>query len=879
MPLEEGKRLGLYEILSPLGSGGMGDVYRAHDTKLGRDVAVKVLPEHFAEDKDRMARFEREARVLASLNHPNIAAVYGLEESEGLHFLVMELVPGESLASKIQKGPLPVDEVMRITRQLIDALEAAHENGIVHRDLKPANVQITPDGLVKVLDFGLAKVETGEAPATDTSLSPTMTRDATQAGIILGTAPYMSPEQARGLPIDKRSDIFSFGCVVFEMLTGRKAFEGDLVSDVMASVIKSEPDWSLLPRPAEGFQKLLERCLEKDSKKRLRDIGDARVELEDATKPPEAVAPTSARAWRFVIALAAASAVVGAAVTALITRSSSSAPGAGGTIRLRMEVATPQPTPSLALSPDGRTLVQADSSEGLYLRPLDSWETQKLPSVDAAVYPFYSPDGEWIGFVNRENSGLYKVSVDGGMTVRVSDLPEYGVEPSWTERGTILIGAAGGIWEVGESGGELRRVLELPPNEGARAPFLPPGGRSILFQRVHPGGESIAALDLDSGEVTTLVSNGVAPKFLRSGHLVYVSGTTLMAAPFDAGRCELLGPAASLIEGVGVHAASAVLNFISTYAPIAISPSGTLAYYPAAAEGAARPLVSLDPSSAGAPETTSLTERVSRDLRVSPDGTKLAAHHMGGENDIWIYDFERETMSRLTTDPQEDETPAWSPDGRSIAFASQRGGQRTILRVPSDGSKAPEPLIALDYHAHVSDWSPDGKWLVLDVDVGPSRDVWLFDVEGSGEPRPLLDSRFNEALARVSPDGRLMAYVSDESGRFEIYVQRFPELGEKELLSNEGGSEPVWSRDGRRLFYRSPTHVMAVNVTPGSSLAFSSPEPVFEDRFYMPWDTHTHYDALPDGRFIMLGGEGADATAHINVVVNWIEEVEARVPR
>ena len=454
----------------------MGEVYRARDTKLGRDVAIKVLPEHFAEDKDRMARFEREARVLASLNHPNIAAVYGLEEDEGFHYLVMELVPGESLAAKIQKGPLPVADVFAIARQLIDALEAAHENGIIHRDLKPANVQVTPDGHVKVLDFGLAKVETGEASSTETSLSPTMPRDGTQAGIILGTAPYMSPEQARGKPVDKRSDIFSFGCVVFEMLTARKAFAGELVSDVMAAVIKSEPKWSLLPRSASRLRKLLGRCLEKDPQKRLRDIGDARVELEEAARTPLDVGEdTDLISRRRALILAAIGSLVVAIVTGLLVARWAPSPEVRGDVtRFRIEV------PGLgwiALSPDGRTFVHAPRGQGgVHVRSLDSWESRELQGVEnqAVRSPFFSPDGKWLGFVNMGDGDLYKIAIEGGAPIRVSDIPEFWTDSSWAEKGTILLSGAGGIWEVDDTGGSLRPLISLPENEGASAPVMLP---------------------------------------------------------------------------------------------------------------------------------------------------------------------------------------------------------------------------------------------------------------------------------------------------------------------------------------------------------------------------------------------------------------------
>ena len=857
-----------------------GEVYRARDTKLGRDVAIKVLPEHFAEDKDRMARFEREARVLASLNHPNIAAVYGLEESDGFHYLVMELVPGESLAAKIQKGPLPVADVLAIARQLIDALEAAHENGVIHRDLKPANVQITPDGQVKVLDFGLAKVESGEATSTETSLSPTMPRDATQAGIILGTAAYMSPEQARGLRVDKRSDIFSFGCVVFEMLTGRKAFEGELVSDVMAAVIKSEPNWSLLPRSASRLRKLLGRCLEKDPKKRLRDIGDARVELEEAARAPLDVgADTSLIPRRRALILALVSSLLVAVVTGLLVWRWAPSPELRGDVtRFQIEVTR---LGEIALSPDGRTLAHATAQGGMHVRSLDSWESRELQGVEnrRAGSPFFSPDGEWVGFVSLDDGDLYKIALAGGAPVRVSEVLEFWTDSSWTENGTILLSGAAGIWEVDESGGSLRPLVSLPENEGASAPVILPGGGAILFQHVHAGGESVAICDLRSGEISTLVPNGRHPHYLPTGHILYAVGSTLMTAPFDVSVLALSGESVPVIDGVAVRI-SRRLSLTSTAVFFAVSPAGTLAYHSdELSTDAVRSLVLVDPGEVGDAGLTVVGhEQITRDLRLSPDGTRLAVHFVGGENDIWIYEFARGTMSRLTLEPGEDETPVWSPDGGFIAFAGQRE-RRKVFRVRADGSEVPEPLWESNYHTHVSDWSPDGRWLVLDIDSGRQFGVWILDVEGESDAQPLLDSRFDEKLARISPDGRYFAYVSNESGREEVYLQRFPDLGDKRQISNAGGTQPIWSRDGRKIVYRSGTHVMAVEVSSGPPLDVSAPEPLVEDTFWNAPGAHTYYDVMPDGNLIILQAEGAREGTYVNVVVNWFQELEARVPR
>ncbi|HXV62365.1 MAG TPA: protein kinase [Vicinamibacteria bacterium] len=877
MSLAAGTRLGPYEIGAPIGKGGMGEVYRARDTKLGRDVAVKVLPEPFAEDEERMARFQREARVLASLNHPNIAAVYGLEESERVHFLVMELVPGESLAGKILNGPLSVDEATRIVHQLIDGLEAAHESGVVHRDLKPANAQITPDGNVKILDFGLAKVESGAAEATDISLSPTMTRDATQAGMILGTAPYMSPEQARGLPVDKRSDIFSFGCVVFEMLTGQKAFRGDLVSDVMAAVIKSEPDWSLLPRPAENFKPLLQACLEKEPKRRLRDIGDARLELERAIHPPSVDAAPSRVAARLAGALAAFAVAVGAGVVGWMTRGAPSE--SRGVLRFQIDAATV--LPMLDLSPDGGTLVQSIAVPGeLYVRRLDKWETKRVRGVEELrpVFPFFSPDSAWVGFI-APGDGIYRIEVDGGTPVRVSDLPDDHMDAVWAENGKILIGAVGGIWEVEAFGGELRQVLTLSNDEGARRLAVLPGGDAVLFQDVSERGEAIAIGDLRSGEVEVLIVGGAHPAYLDGGYLVYVSGTSLMAIGFDLDARATVGHAVPVIDHMATRPTGA-FQFASTYGRFAVSKKGTLAYVPTAPETSQASVVFVEPDVDARWRVTEVDSApVSGQLRVSPDGKRLAFRGDYGEQDVWAHDFERGTLTRLSVAPGEDETPVWSPDGRFLMYAAASHDGNRINRVPADGSATPETVANLGgNHYHIADWSRDGKWLLFDS----SGDIFSLDLDGPASPQPLIHSRFRELMPRISPDGKSIAYVSDESGRDEVYVQRFPELGEKRPISTGGGTEPIWSRDGRRLFYRSDTHVMRVRVLADGTGDFAAAEPLFEDTFRRG-EAFRHapgsYDVMPDGRFVMLKRDPDTASSEVRIVVNWVEELEARMVR
>ena len=644
----------------------------------------------------------------------------------------------------------------------------------------------------------------------------------------------------------------------------------------MASVIKSEPDWSLLPTSSSALRRLLERCLEKEPKRRLRDVGDARVELDDAERAPAVVEESPRASWRRTLFVAALCSGIVAIVTMFaVVRSMSMSGPRGGVNRFQVGVSSVSP-PMLALSPDGRTLVMAFTQRGAYLRRLDSWDVEMLSIEGSVRYPFFSPDGEWLSFVSNLDDGLYKARLDGGSVVRVSDLPAVSAESSWTENGTILIGAAGGLWEVSESGGELRQLFSLPEGEAACAPHMLPGGEDLLFQHVGYGGDFVAIYETRSGEITTLTA-GVNPRYLDTGHIVYTVGTTLMGARFDVASLTMQGEPSALVEGIWT-ANSQQLNRFSTYARFTTSRTGTLVYAPDTFRSLGSSLVFVDPGRVAEAHPIPGAARTTRDLRISPDGARLAAHNAADENDVWIYEIERGTASRLTTDLQEDETPVWSPDSRFVAFAGQRGETRTIFRARADGSEAAEILWETESHAHVHDWSPDGRWLVLDVNVRPSRDLWLFDLEGSGDARPLLESRFDEELARVSPDGRYIAYVSNESGGKEVYVQRFPDLGEKRPVSNGGGTEPVWARDGRRLFYRSPTHMMSVDVTLGSSLELSAPAQVFEDSFHTLGDAHSYYDVAPDGRFVMLES-GVETQRFVNVVVNWSEELEQRLPR
>ena len=871
MPLDAGRRLGTYEIIEPIGAGGMGEVYRARDTKLGRDVAIKVLPEAVAGSPERLARFEREAQLLASLNHPNIATVHGLEEADGLAYLVMELVPGETLAEILERGPIPVDEAVVLLRQIVDGLEAAHEKGVVHRDLKPANIKVTPDGVVRILDFGLAKVFETEGVEVASSLSPTLTRDATQAGVILGTAAYMSPEQARGKPVDKRSDIFSFGSVLFEMLSGRRPFEGEMVSDVLAAVIKTEPDWSKLPSslPA-SIGKLVRRCLEKDPRRRLRDIGDARPELEETSTPEPVRSVDSKRTLGLGLAVGLAAGIAVAL-------------GLAGVFSLpaprdvtRFAVVLPPATrfvalsnPGLALSPDGSKLVFRSASD-LVLRRMDREETERIPGTAGGRSPFFSPDGEWIGFV--ADGQLKKASLSGGPSVTICATPGFWGADWGADDAIVFADRASGVWRVSADGGEPELVVE---NDGMAIgyPELIGDGKLLfvdLGRNASPEQSHIVAASIESGERKRLNLRGTQPRYLASGHLVFVDQGLLTVVPFDPETMEVGGAPVALMSGI-------VVSNMRLAAQYDVSNSGTLAYLDNALT---RKLAWVDRRG----DTLSMIAdgRAFVDVRFSPDGTKVAVSERASDVDIWVYDVARETSTRMSYSPANDEVPVWSPDGRFVAWTSSG----SVLQRAADGSGSEEALWQTPYHTHVAEWIADGKTFVVNEDRPDTGwDVLVLNFEGEPSPKYLLESSFDERNPRLHPEGKWLAYESDESGGYEIYVTSFPEPGARHRISSGGGVEPVWSADGNELYYRGPAEVFAVKVGGGSEFSAGKPVALFSDVFDRSGTTnHLTYDVHPDGRFLFVARPLAaeddpyGRLYRFKVVVNWMAEVEARVP-
>ena len=899
-----GKTLGHYEILEPLGAGGMGEVYRARDTKLDRDVAIKVLAEDFAIDPDRLARLEREAKVLASLNHPNIAAVYGLEDEGDTRFIAMELVDGETLAEKLQaQGRLDVDEVLAIARQIAEGLEAAHESGVIHRDLKPANIIVTGDGKAKVLDFGLAKAyEADGSPAEispDLSALPTVAA-ATRTGVILGTAAYMSPEQARGKPLDKRTDIWAFGCVLYEMLTGTRAFVGETVSDTLAAILKEQPDGAVLPDElAPSVRRVIGRCLDKDPRRRLRDIGDARAELEsaiwgdtapalgDATRighaarslqdaPGAGARPTGLRGPVTAAIVAAAFGILGFWLGGAWAPDTPIVPSAvvRGTILLPPDQQIPRLMGApLALSRDGARLAYAARDEmgvvHLFSRDMASGETTRLPGTRHADYPFFPPDGRWVGFSSAGR--LRKVSVDGGgFPIELARTSGH-VGASWGPDDRIVFTPASqGLWAIdANEGGEPEQLTVPDFAQNGYAHMWPqhlPGGRYVLFQMwsVPP-----KVLDLETLSWTTArPGEPGGDRYVPSGHLVYadtVGSGTVFAAPFDAGSHSAEGTGSVVLNDVRFLASQSAVPHM------AVSDSGT-AVYVASGLGAGE-LKWINPEGGG--QVLYQTEDIIAGINLSPDGTRAVFGDERGN--LWTMDMDRmapEVLLQVGRDRAN--SPVWNPDGRSVTFGWNKTGDWDIYEMDVGGREEPRLLVSQPGWEAPSEWSANGEVLVHRR-AGPETgfDVWV--LPAGGEPLPVANSVYNEFSPVISPDGGLIAYVSDESGQHEVYVQTYPG-GDFKVASTDGGEEPRWSHDGRELYFLRGYQMLAVTVTTDQGLEISRPDPLFEEKFargstnaFAP----PYYDVAPDGRFLVVSDR---PTTELQLILNWFEELKRLAP-
>jgi serine/threonine-protein kinase len=884
----------------------MGEVYRARDTTLGRDVALKILPDSFARDADRLARFQREAQVLAALNHPHIAAIYGLAHADGVKALVMELVEGDDLAQRIARGAIPLAEALPIAKQITEALEAAHEQGIIHRDLKPANIKVRPDGTVKVLDFGLAKlVDPGAGPQTGPSVtqSPTITTLAmTQVGMILGTAAYMSPEQARGKTVDKRADIWAFGVVVFEMLTARRPFDGELISDVLASVLKTDPNWGSLPIDTpSALERLLHRCLEKDPRRRLQAIGEARVQIDDLLSgtPDTVRAPALSSVpplWRRALPWSVASIAIAGSILVLMLWApwrATAAPRVTRTAILNTGTAglTINGTDrDLAITPDGTHVVYVgNGGTQLFVRALDALEPVAIASAANFRAPFVSPDGQWVGFSTISGGGIRKVAITGGPSITIATADGASSGASWAPDDTIIFATnnpATGLQRVSAEGG-TPEVLTRPDRAQGEAdhlwPEILPGGGAVLFTITSQTGvldtAQVAVRDLRTGAQKVLLRGGSHGHYVASGHLVYVAAGTLRAIRFDRSRLETHGTSMPVLPRLAVMGNGG--------GDFDVSADGILAYVDASGGLGANVRTLVWVSRTGEEDPVTAQPRPYEHPRLSPDGTRLAIWCTDQESDIWIWDLVRTTLTPLTLDPAQDSYPVWTPDSRRIIFSSNRGlGQPNLWSQAADGTGAADRLTTSSNAQFLNGITPDGTAVVYN-ETTPTmgRDLLQAALDGTRRVAPLLQTKFDERNATISPDGQWLAYESNSSGSFEIYVRPFPHVADGQWrVSTTGGRQPLWARNGKELFYLGADGaLLRVPVEArGASWNAGTPMKLLEGRYYTGIGSGRSYDVSPDGRrFLMIkapGGETSATPPALIVVQHWDEELKRLVP-
>jgi Tol biopolymer transport system component len=928
LALTTGARLGVYEVSALIGEGGMGQVYRARDTTLNRDVALKVLPDLFASDAERLARFTREAQTLAALNHPNIAHIHGLEENGGVRTLVMELVEGDDLSQRIARGPIPLDDALAIARQIAEALEAAHEQGIIHRDLKPANIKLRADDVVKVLDFGLAKAmesgvgnrESGVAHAL--ANSPTITSPAmTMRGVILGTAAYMAPEQAKGKPVDKRADIWAFGCVVYEMLTGRRAFAGDDVSTTLAAVLLKEPDWQAVPAATPAaLNRLLRRCLTKDPKARLRDVGEARIRIDELLSgvPDDAgasvLAPVPSASRRVMPWAAAGVLALGSMLIGTVVARRSVGDATSTAVPVTFAIAPPENTAfggpvgggtgtatQVAVSPDGRNIAFVAGSRGayqIYLRPVASRAARVIPGTEGGNFPFWSPDSRFIGFF--AGSKLKKVEIGGGGSpIVLCDAPgDYSRGGSWSRDNVILfapgeVGNSSGresLWRVSSAGGVPAIVTRVDPANADtrhRWPYFLPDGRHFIYTEVigalgtstKPSTIKIASLEPGDADVTLLQAESSAA--YASGHLLFARDDTLMAQPFDPETRQFVGAAFPVAERVSREG--------SRYMGASVSENGTLVY--------------------GNDDSLAVTELTWRDragrglgsvggpapylnLALSPEERRVAVvvGTAALENvDIWIVDIARNVRSRLTVDPGVHGTPVWSPDGTRVAYLYRRSG-KTWLRVRPVGGTSPDESLVEGAGNTVAiaptSWSADGRYIAYTLRGAFPRtsDVWILPLFGERKPFPLVQTESLEGEAVFSPDGRWIAYTTDDSGQPNVFVQSFPEAGEKHQVSTSGGNAPIWGADGKGLYYLGlDSTLMAVPIDTTGRFDAGVPQALFATgALNTGFDVGQgaflaqRYAVSKDGQRFLFNARTPQSGSGppLNVVVNWMAAIQ-----
>jgi serine/threonine-protein kinase len=900
MPLSVGTRLGHYAIEGSLGAGGMGEVYKARDTRLNRDVAIKSLPDLFADDPERIARFEREAQVLASLNHPHIAGIHGVEQLDQARFLILEFIDGQSLADRLSSGPLPLDEALTVARQILDALEAAHDKGIIHRDIKPANIMLTADGQVKVLDFGLARVVESD-PAKSAVNSPTLTFAATQVGIILGTAAYMAPEQAKGRVADKRSDVWAFGCVFYEMLAGKRVFDGEDVSETLAAVLRADPDWSALPPSAPaGVRALLKRCLERDRKARIPDISAVRFLLQDALATPEPLAapvPSIAPArpwWRRVMPAALTGLVVAGISAAAVwqLRPYPAAPVTRFRFTLPEDRRFVNPGRRLiGVSPDGTRLVYVAGLR-LHLRSIAEFDSSPIPGSDSPagiIDPVFSPDGQSVAFFSQGDRTIKRVSVMGGTASTLcSAEPTLGI--SWSDSGVLFGQGRAGVMRVSPNGGKPETIISVEGDEQAYAPQTLPGGDRILFGLTKGIGPErwdnarVVVQSLSSGHRMIVVERGGDARYLPSGHVVYALGGTLFAVGFDARALRVTSGPMPVVEGV--RRSPSVATGTAHYD---VSRTGTLAYVPGPVSGssAVRDLGFADRK--GAVELLKLPPGPYQAPRISPDGKWIAVGSDDGkEAIIYVRDVAGTSALRRLTYGGNNRFPAWSADSLRVTFQSDRAGAAAVFWQRADGTGPAEQLTtpaAGESHAPES-WSPKGHRLLFSVNKGPTVSLWVYSLtEKKAVPFGGVQSNYPTG-AVFSPTGDWVAYTSNEQGRTTVYVQPDPPTDAKYQLYSRPGDSPhevTWSPDGKELFYNPrPAALEAVSFTTAPTVAFGNPINVPKAFTLGPASAWRNYDVARDGRFLGVftpdqAGGVAPTTEEIDVVINWFEELKARV--
>jgi len=911
------KSLAHYRITAKIGEGGMGEVYRARDTKLDRDVAIKLLPPKFAEDPERLGRFKREARVLASLNHPNVAAIHGFEEIDGHRFLVLECVEGDELGSRLSRGALRVPEAIGLARQIAEGLEAAHEKGIVHRDLKPANIKLTPEGTIKVLDFGLAYCEV-RPEVEDLQNSPTMTVNQTMAGTLMGTAPYMSPEQLRSQPVDARTDIWAFGCVLYQMLTGVAPFPGSTMTETIAAILEREPDWSALPEnvPAR-LSTLLRRCLTKEPRQRFHSIADVRIQLQDLLdEPAESPPETHAARWPRTALIAAAAFALGALALFFVTQRATVAT----TDRLapaRLMIPVPGETPvlplpattSVAVSPDGQYVVFVGRAMGgrarpgieyttqdtqLYMRPINGFEITPIEGTEGGSAPFISPDSQWIGFLDDDGM-VKKVSRGGGAPVEIcSGVSRVFRGADWAADGKIYFAEAASGMHVILNNGETELIAAPDGASGEktyRFPHVLPGASEILFtlastEILSYDDASVALLSLDSGEIRVLFEGGTNARYVPTGHIVFGRGGKLLAVPFDLPSLRVTGPPVEVLDGVVTSDGYGSVQF-------AFSDDGTLVYISGGPEQYAFELLLLDRDG----QVTPLPQpsRPYGAARVSPEGDRLVVGVLGANASIWTYNFERETMTRLVS-KWDNYSPVWRSAGNEVAFSSNRDDEiGAIWLMSADGSGEPRKLQGSELVENPTSWSPDDKWIACSQ-AAPSggTDIWLVAGDNSGEASAVVATPAQEFSAVFSPDGNFIAYNSNESGQTEVYVETFPVTGRRWKLSEDGGDSPRWSPDGSSIYYLSHLKLMVVDLEIAPRFRPSKARELFQIDVADVQD----FDVFPDDeRFVLIGRRisqvqdqppvvraagGArrifpSMQPDLHVITNWFGELEAAV--